>query len=59
MDGEGLISWNLPNVFTFILMLAIIWVAAGAVGHVFVRQPGKRNIVSTATSTVMDSAAVV
>ncbi len=39
MGSESLISWNLPNFITIVLMLAIVWVVIGAAGHLLVRGP--------------------
>lgn len=36
---ENLISWNPRNFITVVLMLGIIWVILGTVGHVFFRAP--------------------
>lgn len=38
---ESVISWNLPNIVTVILMVMIIWILFGAVGHFVFRQGGK------------------
>ena len=46
MNAESLISWNLPNFVTIVLMLAIIWVVVGAAGHLFVRGPAQRKAAS-------------
>lgn len=35
--NETVISWNLVNIITFLLMIAIIWMIFGAIGHIFVR----------------------
>lgn len=42
MKSESLISWNIPNFVSFVLMISIIWVVIGTAGHVLVRQPAKR-----------------
>lgn len=43
---ETVISWNLPNVITFLMMLAIIWIIFGFVGH-FVFRAGSKKAAST------------
>jgi len=35
---ETVISWNLPNIISVILMVMIIWIAFGMVGHFVFRQ---------------------
>jgi hypothetical protein len=37
---ETVISWNLPNVISVILMVLIIWIAFGFVGHFVFRKGG-------------------
>jgi hypothetical protein len=37
---ETVISWNLPNIISVILMLMIIWMAFGFVGHFVFRKGG-------------------
>ena len=59
MDSEGLITWNLPNVITFILMLAIIWIVGGTLGHVFIRQPARKATNATNTTVAPNGVAVV
>jgi hypothetical protein len=51
MDGESLISWNIPNFVSFVLMIALIWVIIGTLGHVFIRQPSKRAVKATNDNT--------
>lgn len=38
---ESVISWNLPNIISIILMVMIIWIVFGMVGHFVFRQGGK------------------
>lgn len=45
---ESLISWNLPNFVSFIFFIAILWVAIGALGHIFVRRPAMKAAAMTA-----------
>ena len=33
MRDENVISWNLPNVITFVLMVALLWTGVGIVSH--------------------------
>jgi hypothetical protein len=40
---EKLISWNIANFVTVILMIAIAWCFIGLAGHTLVRQPAQRN----------------
>lgn len=55
MNGESLISWNLPNFITIVFMLAIIWVVIGAAGHIFVRRPAQRAATVASTQSVPNS----
>jgi len=34
---ENVISWNLPNVVSILLMFMIIWIIFGSIGHFFFR----------------------
>ena len=36
---EKLISWNIANFVTIVLMIAIAWCVIGLAGHVLIRQP--------------------
>jgi hypothetical protein len=38
--NETVISWNLPNVVSVILMVLIIWIVFGFIGHFVFRQGG-------------------
>lgn len=40
---EKLISWNIANFVTIVLMIAIAWAVIGLAGHTLVRQPAARN----------------
>lgn len=51
MDSESLISWNIPNFVTFVLMIAIVWVVMGTAGHLLIRQPASRRA-ATGTNTM-------
>jgi hypothetical protein len=44
---ENVISWNLPNVISVIMMLLIIWIVFGAVGHFVFRQGAKTATVTS------------
>jgi hypothetical protein len=33
VNNENVISWNLPNFVTFVLMVALLWAGAGVVSH--------------------------
>lgn len=57
MNGENLISWNIPNFITFVFMIAILWVVIGTAGHLLIRQPYLRQ--SSATNLPSGSATVV
>lgn len=46
--NEGLISWNVPNIISVILMILIIWIVFGGVGH-FVFRTGAKSSPSTGT----------
>lgn len=37
---ESVISWNLPNIISILLMVMIIWIVFGMVGHFVFRQGG-------------------
>lgn len=39
---ETVISWNLPNIISVILMVLIIWIVFGFVGHFVFRNGGKQ-----------------
>ena len=53
--NETVISWNLPNIITFLLMIAIIWMVFGAIGHIFVRNSSSSSGASQPLSgTTMD-----
>lgn len=41
--SENVISWNVPNVVTIWLMLALLWVALGVVSHFVWRKPRSGN----------------
>jgi hypothetical protein len=45
---EGLISWNIANFVSLVLVIAIVWVVIGTAGHVLVRQPAKRAAMAAA-----------
>lgn len=38
MDGENLISWNLPNFVSITLMVVMIWLVLGGVSHLIRRK---------------------
>lgn len=42
MKGENVISWNLPNLITVVLMMAVLWAALG-LGSSLVRSRSKTN----------------
>lgn len=52
MNEESVISWNLPNVVTVIMMLLIIWVVLGGLGHFLFR--GRNMAQATVAPTVLD-----
>lgn len=51
MDGENLISWNIPNFVSFVFMIAIIWVVIGTAGHLLVRRGGASGAPSATNNT--------
>lgn len=51
MKSENLISWNIPNFVSIVLMIAIIWVVIGTAGHLLVRGPASRRMRSGQSAT--------
>ena len=52
---QNIVSWNLRNFITIALMLALIWLALGFAGHVFVRGPAMRKAVTSAPVPVPEN----
>lgn len=59
MNGENLISWSIPNFVTIVLMIAIIWVVIGSLGHLLVRQPARRRAVAGDNTTAAPGGVLV
>jgi len=51
MDGENLISWNIPNFVSFVFMIAVIWIVIGTAGHLLVRQPARATAMGLTNTT--------
>lgn len=37
MNNENIISWNLPNFVTVVLMIGLVWSAGGIVSHLLMK----------------------
>lgn len=47
MDGENLISWNIPNFITIVLMIGIVWVVIGGAAHLLFGKKMNKNAPKT------------
>jgi hypothetical protein len=52
MGDENLLSWNIPNFVTIVLMIALLWCALGFLGHIFIRRPKATSSAATASASV-------
>lgn len=59
MDNESLISWNIPNFISIVLMMAIVWVIIGTAGHLLVRRPASRRASAGTNTTAAPGGLVV
>lgn len=42
MKDQNILSWNVANFISVILMIAILWALLGALGHIAVRAPAMK-----------------
>ena len=50
MRSENVISWNLPNFITVVLMLGIIWAVLGVGSNMLFGKKGMKNVGVKSTS---------